>query len=279
MSVSQSVAPHLPALRRFARALSGSQESGDAYVVAALEALANDVSIFPQDCDPKVALFRLFLKIWNSVDVNAIPTAAPDASRAMQRLQRLTPKPRQALLLLAVEGFDPEGIAQILDTDLSEVASLVEIADEEVARQLASARVMIIEDEPMTASYLEDLVESLGHEVIGVARTMKQAVSLSKETSPDLILSDIQLADGSSGISAVNEILSGLEVPVIFVTGHPDMLLTGSKPEPTFLIAKPFNARTVKAVLGQALLFEVRSRPHMSTEEAAHYSRRPEVSP
>jgi hypothetical protein len=58
----------------------------------------------------------------------------------------------------------------------------------------------------------------------------------------------------------VNEILGRLEVPVIFVTGHPEILLTGTKPEPTFLIPKPFNAETVKAVIGQALFFEVRSK-------------------
>ena len=134
MTVAQSVASNLPALRRFARALSGSQESGDAYVVAVLEALAKDVTIFPRDMEPKVALFHLLLKIWDSVDLNAEPSAPPDASRPMRRLQRLTPKPRQALLLLAVEGFDPEAIAQILDTDVDDVASLIERADEEVAR-------------------------------------------------------------------------------------------------------------------------------------------------
>jgi DNA-directed RNA polymerase specialized sigma24 family protein/CheY-like chemotaxis protein len=260
MSVSQSIAPHLPSLRRFARALSGTQESGDAYVVALLEALVENPSIFPSGLDPKIALYQLFLKIWNSVDANAYPSFRFDRSDATRGLQTLTPKPRQAFLLLSVEGFDAEAIAQILETDPGEVAALIASADREIANQLSPAEILIIEDEPMTAAHLEDLVRSLGHEVVGVARTHQNALKLAQERKPGLILSDIQLADGSSGVEAVNEILGEIEAPVIFITGHPEMLLTGAKPEPTFLIAKPFNAETVKAVIGQALFFEVRSR-------------------
>ena len=258
MSVSQSIAPHLPSLRRFARALSGSQESGDAYVVALLEALVENPSIFPLDIDPKVALYQMFLKIWNSVDANAFPNLKFENSDTV-RLQTLTPKPRQAFLLLSVEGFDVGAIAKILETDLEDVAALIATADHEIANQLEPADILIIEDEPLTAAHLQELVQSLGHEVTGIARTHRDALKLAHDRKPDLILSDIQLADGSSGVEAVNEILGELEAPVIFVTGHPEMLLTGAKPEPTFLIAKPFNAETVKAVIGQALFFEVRS--------------------
>jgi CheY-like chemotaxis protein/DNA-directed RNA polymerase specialized sigma24 family protein len=260
MSVSQSIAPHLPTLRRFARALSGSQESGDAYVVALLEALVENPSTFPANLDPKVALYQIFLKIWNSVDANAFPNLKFEKSESGRGLQTITPKPRQAFLLLSVEGFDALEIGEILDADQAEVAALIAAADHEIANQIEAADILIIEDEPLTAAHLEDLVESLGHHVTGVARTHQDALKLAHEKKPDLILSDIQLADGSSGVEAVNEILGELEIPVIFVTGHPEMLLTGAKPEPTFLIAKPFNAETVKAVIGQALFFEVRSR-------------------
>ncbi len=260
MPVSQAIAPHLPCLRRFARALSGSQESGDAYVVALLEALVEDPSAFPTGIAPKNALYRLFLKIWNSVDANGFPDSHEERSGTVHGLQTLTPKPRQALLLLLVEGFDPEAIAEILDTDVAEVAILIAAADREIANQLDPAEILIIEDELVTALHLEELVKSLGHFVIGVARTHQEALAFVKKHPPQLILSDIQLADGSSGLEAVNEILGSFEVPVLFITGHPEILLTGTKPEPTFLIAKPFNAETVKAVIGQALFFEVRSQ-------------------
>lgn len=269
MTVSQSIAPHLPSLRRFARALSGSQESGDAYVVALLEALAEDPSIFPLELDHKIALYKLFLKIWNSVDANAFPAFRLEHTEAMRGLQALTPKPRQAFLLLSVEGFDADAIAQILDTNSAEVAALVAAADLEIADKIGPADILIIEDEPLTAAHLEDLAIGAGHRVTGIARTREDALRLTHKRRPSLILSDIQLADGSSGVEAVNEILGELEVPVIFITGHPEMLLTGSKPEPTFLIAKPFNAETVKAVIGQALFFEVRSHRQSRGSAAA----------
>jgi CheY-like chemotaxis protein len=268
MSVSQAIAPHLPSLRRFARAVSGSQESGDAYVVALLEALVENPDMFPTDVEAKVALYRLFLKIWNSVDANAFPDFNSRRPEAVRSLQTLTPMPRQAFLLLSVEGFDPESIAKILETDVADIAVLVAAADHEIASQLDPANILIIEDEPLTATHLEELVRSLGHNVTGVARTHRDALASAQTKKPDLILSDIQLADGSSGVEAVNEILGSLQVPVVFVTGHPEMLLTGAKPEPAFLISKPFNAETVKAVIGQALFFQVRSRPKNTDEKA-----------
>jgi CheY-like chemotaxis protein len=259
MSVSHAIAPYLPSLRRFARALSGSQDGGDAYVVALLEALIDNPSLFPPELDPKIALYRIFLKIWNSVEVNTFPDFNSERSEAMRSLQTLTPMPRQAFLLLAVEGFDAGAISQILETDIAGVAELIAAADDEIANQLDPADILIIEDEPITAGHLKELVTGLGHRITGVAKTHREALTLARSQKPDLILSDIQLADGSSGVEAVNEILGEFEFPVIFITGHPEMLLTGAKPEPTFLIAKPFNVATVKAVIGQALFFEVRS--------------------
>ncbi len=260
MSVSQALTPHLPSLRRFARALSGSQESGDAYVVALLEAILENAAIFPPGLPPKIALYRLFLKIWNSVDANAFPNFNGRGNGASRNLQTLTSKPRQAFLLLTLEGFQPAEIAAVLDCGVGEVGRLVAAADREIASQLEPANILIIEDEMLTALDLEDVVKSLGHHVTGLARTHQEALALVKRHRPDLILSDIELADGSSGLDAVNEILRGFEAPVIFVTGHSEALLTGAKPEPAFLIAKPFNTETLKAVIGQALFFEVRSR-------------------
>ena len=118
----------------------------------------------------------------------------------------------------------------------------------------------MIEDDPLMAVDLERCVEDLGHRVINVARTAAQAVASAKASRPDLILSDVQLADGSSGIDAVNEICNEIDVPVIFVTSYPDRFLTGTRPEPTFLIPKPFHPETVKAIVAQALSFAQTSK-------------------
>ena len=259
MSTSQAIAQHLPFLRRYARALTGSQHSGDAYVAAALEALIEDRSVLEGSLEPRVGLYRLFTKIWNSVVVNGGAEPTDSKMPVEQRLSHITALPRQAFLLIALEGFSEEDAARILDIDVPTLRGLVEESGRELAAEIATD-VLIIEDETFIAMDLEGLVESLGHRVLGVARTHANAVSLAKAKRPGLILADIQLADGSSGLDAVNELLRSFEVPVIFITAYPERFLTGERPEPAFLIAKPFQPATVSAVISQALFFERKAR-------------------
>jgi len=260
LSPSQTVAPHLPYLRRYARALTGSQHSGDAYVVAALEALIADPSVIAGPEQARVAIYRLFTKIWGSLDINSAETPGESGAPAEQRLTNITPLPRQAFLLVALEGFSEAEAAEILDTDIPTLRQLVDESGRELAADIATD-VLIIEDETFIAMELEGLVEGLGHNVIGVARTHSEATALAKKKRPGVILADIQLADGSSGLDAVNEMLQSFEVPVIFITAYPERFLTGERPEPAFLIAKPFQPATVSAVLSQALFFDRRARP------------------
>ncbi len=137
---------------------------------------------------------------------------------------------------------------------------------------------LIIEDEPMIAMDLEALVEELGHNVVFNARTQREAVAAIKHHTPGLVLADIRLADGSSGLDAVNDILGICEVPVIFITAYPEQLLTGERPEPTFLIVKPYRPETVKVVVSQAL-FSQSGCPHLPDQTplavlTAHTSRK-----
>ncbi len=260
MSTSQAIAQHLPYLRRYARAVAGNQNSGDAYVAATLEALIEDPSVIQEAAAPRIALYRLFTKIWNSVAVNGSPDPVESALPVEQQLANITPLPRQAFLLVALEGFSEGDASQILDVDVPALRSLVEESGRELAAEIATD-VLIIEDEAFIAMDLEGLVESLGHRAAGVARTHAEAISLAKIKRPGLILADIKLADGSSGLDAVNELLQSFEVPVIFVTAYPERFLTGERPEPAFLIAKPFQPATVSAVVSQALFFERNARP------------------
>jgi len=261
MTLSTRIAPHLPYLRRFSRAVTGSQTSGDAYVAATLEALIADTSIFPEASSDRIALYKLFSQLFSSSAVR-IPNPQPHfvwEQRAARNLANLAPQPRQAFLLVAVEGFTNEQAAEILDTSDEEFTRLIEQASREISRQVATD-ILIIEDEPLIAMDIEQLVESLGHNVVGIARTHKEAVTLYGKTHPKMILADIQLADGSSGIDAVNDILSTAALPVIFITAFPERLLTGERPEPTFLVTKPFNPDMVKALISQALFFDEGSR-------------------
>ena len=257
MTTSQAVAQHLPYLRRYARALSGSQASGDAYVAATLEALVQDPKVLSSHASTRIALYQLFTKIWNSVALNGkTAAAAATTGQPVERhLSQIAPMPRQAFLLVALEGLSEDDAAKVLDVDVPKLRELVEQSGRELAAEIATD-VLIIEDEAFIALDLEGLVEGLGHRVLGVARTHKEAVDLAKVKRPGLILADIRLADGSSGLDAVNELLRSFEVPVIFITAFPERFLTGERPEPAFLIAKPFQPSTVSAVLSQALFFE-----------------------
>lgn len=257
MSLSATIAPHLPYLRRFSRAVSGSQESGDALVAAMLEAIIADISIFPRASNDRIALYKIFAKMFTSVAIR-IPqeqSLTDWEQRAAANLNALAPRQRQAFLLVAVEGFDEDEAAEILDVDEAEFSTLLSQASSEISRQVATD-ILIIEDEPLIAMDIEEMVESLGHRVVGTARTHTEAVAMFSKSRPKMVLADIQLADGSSGIDAVNEILSSTSVPVIFITAFPERLLTGERPEPAFLVTKPFSPDMVKALISQALFFD-----------------------
>ena len=257
MSLSATIAPHLPFLRRFSRAVSGSQTSGDALVAAVLEALIADISIFPKASSPRVALYKVFAKLFTSIAIS-VPGQAPLSaweSRAAANLSAIAPRPRQAFVLVAVEGFTDSEAAEILDVTDEEFHALLGEASSEISRQVATD-ILIIEDEPLIAMDIEEMVESLGHRVVGTARTHSEATALFNKTQPRMVLADIQLADGSSGIDAVNEILATTAVPVMFITAFPERLLTGERPEPAFLVTKPFNPDMVKALISQALFFD-----------------------
>jgi CheY-like chemotaxis protein len=263
MSLGQDLAPHLPFLRRYARALTGNQKHGDAYVRTALEAIVAAPNEFPRDVDVRLGLYRTFQRIWQSTneDSRADDDAGEDAANvADARLARITPRSRQALLLTQLEGFTPEDAGYLMETTASEVEALVTEAIEEIERQ-THADVLIIEDEPIIAMDLETIVRDLGHNVTGVAVTRDEAVAQARAHRPGLVLADIQLADDSSGIDAVKDILAEFQVPVIFITAFPERLLTGERPEPTFLITKPFQRSTVKAAISQALFFDAATVP------------------
>jgi len=261
MPLGTQVAAQLPYLRRYARALTGSQHTGDAFVRATLEAVLSDEGLQRSlSGQGRVPLYRAFNKVWSSAYLETDPE--PDAgglpgdleTAAQNRLATITPMNRQALLLTTLEDFSIEETAEIMDLTADQVDGLIQEAIEEIDRE-STTSVLIIEDEPLISMQLEDLVRSLGHDVCGTAATRTQAQQVVAEHRPGLVLADIQLADGSSGLDAVDDILAIEDVPVIFITAYPERLLTGNRPEPTYLITKPFQESTVRTAISQALFF------------------------
>ena len=245
MPFMRSVAAELPYLRRYARTVTGASDQGDAAVRETLEALLVSPREFDVTRPPRLELYRIFHHLWRSETISALKSSGPIA--------HLTPRSRQALLLTAVEGFSVNEAAGILAISADEVRDDVEEARTHLADELCSD-VMVIEDEAIIALHIKSILRDIGHKVIGVSRTHHEAVKMARESKPELVLADICLADGSSGIDAVKDILAEQAVPVIFITAFPERLLTGERPEPTYLITKPFEPATVIATIGQALL-------------------------
>jgi DNA-directed RNA polymerase specialized sigma24 family protein len=257
MPFGDQITANLPYLRRYARALCGSQASGDAFVRATLEAALEDKELRASLAGGRIPLYRAFTKLWESA---CLDVATGDAAggrheaAAQERLAQITPPSRQALLLTTVEEFTPEEAAEIMDITAEEVDQLTTDAIAEIESEAATS-VLIIEDEPLISMQLEDIVTSLGHEICGTAATRTQAQQVIAERRPGLVLADIQLADGSSGLDAVDDILALGDLPVIFITAFPERLLTGDRPEPTYLVTKPFQESSVRAAISQALFF------------------------
>jgi CheY-like chemotaxis protein/DNA-directed RNA polymerase specialized sigma24 family protein len=271
MSISKAISAHVPYLRRFSRALTGTQAGGDAYVLATLEAVVAEPQSVSDTAELRVDLYRLFLKVWESMPVNTYVDQAPftaDEQGAQRNLEAIPLQPRVAFLLSALEGFDTNDVASILECPPEQAADLIDRAGKEISKQICTD-VLIIEDEPLIAIDIQMLVEELGHRVLTIARTRDEAVAAAKSAAPGLILADIQLADGSSGLDAVNQILSDFSVPVIFITAYPERFLTGTPPEPAFLITKPFGVDSLKAVISQALFFDRRSHRKAPPEPKA----------
>lgn len=266
VDVGSIVAADLPYLRRYARALTGGQTSGDQYAIATLETIVADPSLVTSGPDSRVNLFRTFHGIWASSGGVLEGQADSDLleRQAQWRLKHLTENSREVLLLRAVEGFGFSAIAEIMDLPQSEVEELYARAMDEMGK-LVTGDVLIIEDEGIIAMDLKSIVSGMGHNVTNIARTRDEAIKMGKGNVPDLILADIQLADKSSGIDAVNALLADLgDRPVIFITAFPERLLTGDRPEPAFLITKPYSEEQVRAAVSQAMFFATTEEMHVA---------------
>lgn len=199
MSFRQQLATQLLYLRRYARALTGSQTLGDAAVRETLEALLDAPEEWDAEAPVKTELFRIFHRIWNSEII------APLQSRGRSGvIAEFLIKRRQSLLLSTVEGFTEDEVAKILGISESDVNSHVVAARSAIEDALA-ARVVIMEDESIIALQIQQIVESVEREAIAIVRTRVEAVVKARNERLELVLADISFADGASGIDSIKE--------------------------------------------------------------------------
>jgi len=258
MPLGSLIAEHLPFLRRYARALTGSQRYGDGLVRATLENALGDPELREQLKGGRVPLYAAFTRHWQNTQADEArkgEDASPREAAAHAHLAVVAPRNREALLLIALEEFSTSQAGAIMGVSAAEAATLADKGALEIACGSATS-VLIIEDEPLISMQLEQIVGSLGLTISGTAATRAQAADSAVSSPPGLVLADIQLADGSSGLDAVADILKQIpNVPVIFITAYPERLLTGDRPEPTYLLSKPFHEDAVRAAISQALFF------------------------
>jgi DNA-directed RNA polymerase specialized sigma24 family protein/CheY-like chemotaxis protein len=357
MSLGQDLAPHLPFLRRYARALVGSQSLGDRLVRATLEQIVADPDSFPRDVDLRLALYKTFentaadlsaekdpiddedrlrpefaAQVLDAVEARDYDTVrqlveplhpadvadlvelaaadereglvkalagmvSPDVLAEMNdyvreglldnieqegspnsqegisssRWNRLAEKDRKALLLSGLEGFDPEDVAYLLDISTADAELLIANATSELEQQTRS-KILIIEPSEATANDLRNIVGELGHTVTTIARTRSEAILAARIERPDLIISEVELADGETGIETIKEIQANVDVPVIFITRKPELLLVRNRPEPAFLITKPYQRSTVRSAIAQAIFFDAPLSSRLPHEEERRIS-------
>ena len=229
----------LPYGRRFARALAGSQARGDAMVADAIRPVLSEAST---QSDPRLALYQGILR--------EVP-ATVAASHLMSSQQR------HLVLLTSLEEVPLATAAALVGVDPAGAEALLADARDHL-RTAAATDVLIIEDEPIIAMDIEELVLGCGHRVVGVAATEAEAVEIARLHRPGLILADINLGAGGDGSSAVARIIRSHYAPVIFVTAYPERLLTGDALEPAFVITKPFEPLTLAIATYQAVTGGVR---------------------
>lgn len=238
-SAKKAMVRYLPYLRRYARALAGTQAAGDALVTGAL----NDIN---GGTEREAEEFRveLFRQVTRRANATFVVKAAKEDALSLQE--------RQILLLTLLEDFPVDTSARIMEVTGTEAVQLVTAAKERL-RTNAQTDVLIIEDEPVIALDIAGLVASCGHRVVGVAAGEREAVAMARDKRPGLILADINLRNGGDGQNAVAEIQKAGSVPVIFITAYPERLLTGALNEPAFMITKPFDPMRLAITTYQAV--------------------------
>tara|TARA_R110000787_G_scaffold16622_25_gene50782 strand:- start:24552 stop:25337 length:786 start_codon:yes stop_codon:yes gene_type:complete len=248
---SVTLSKEIMQLRQFFRAAMNDQLFGDEIAWAALALLDLDQIVsLPEDAR-RSRLFCDALSAWTAV----AGTDRKNNFSGSDLLASTAPvaTPGQLMLILTeIMGLASQDAAAALRLPLAEALDLAKTARLDL-EQGVTGRVLIIEDEPLIAEGVAMLVESLGVEVVAMARSRDQAVALAAKHQPDVVLADFDLGGGGTGLDAVKQISSEMPAVAIFITAFPDEVLTGEDYEPTFVLAKPYRERALRTALAYSL--------------------------
>jgi CheY-like chemotaxis protein len=110
-------------------------------------------------------------------------------------------------------------------------------------KKMLNLKILIVEDEIIVAEDLKQLLENLGYNIVGIAAKGKDALKITGETNPDLILMDIMLKGELDGIDTAQTIRNVYNIPFIYLTGSTDNTIRerAETTKPIGYITKPFD--------------------------------------
>lgn len=132
-------------------------------------------------------------------------------------------------------------------------------------------RVLIVEDEMIVASNARRMLEEIGHEVVAIATSGEDAVTMALKLSPDVILMDIMLSGDLDGIRATEKIVERADIPVVYLSAYTDekTLARAKVTEPFGYITKPFQQEDLRAAI-EVALYKHRMESQLRESELQH---------
>ncbi|WP_439815604.1 response regulator [Zavarzinia sp. CC-PAN008] len=258
-SSASTLLDELPRLRRFACLLTGSRRVGDDLLRQSLQAY---VAGSTDDLPPGGGVLRLLADLAAATPSQGPSTRGPAASavpvadedRLAENLLILPLGQRLAVLLVGVHGLA-----------YGQAARIAGVSEFEIRRDLMAGRrlllrrslppVLVIENERLVGEHIAGILEDMGHRVSGPACTGAEALALARADRPSLILADIDLGDGASGIVVGREIVRLTQAKLIYVTGFPSrVIMEQSRGDNAMVLAKPFAPESLRVAVNRAMV-------------------------
>lgn len=247
---AQQMMHHLPFLRRYARALTGSTERGDRVVTNCLEIATADPERYGLDGNSRLPLYRLL----NELTADLKPDFGDGAPvhPIEEALSSLPEMLRRVYLLISLESLSTADAAEILNVPHQRAIEAMNEAQERMRDRLV-ANILIVEDDAIIAFDLAETIRAMGHKVCGTAATTRQALDLAEDSRPTLALMDVRLAHGDSGIATAEQLRARRSLPIIFVTAYAEEIRRRGLDQLGPVIKKPFTRDQIEQAITQAV--------------------------
>lgn len=250
-SYVQTIGPHLPGLRRYARALSGDQEKADALIRNLLRRLPF-LSVRPSAYENRATLYRQFSQVNRGLPSERPQSPSVKIPQMDRSLQSLYLSDRQVLLLVCLEGFSLDETADIVDLPAAHIAGRIKRALEDM-RIVARTPVLFLGRDSELADKVAACAEGLGFTIASRAATLSDAVANAHLCRPGLLISDAIMSDGSCGMCAAGALQQDFDIPAIFLLEDTEPLADSKKHFAPFAISPALSRESIEEIIEHAL--------------------------